>query len=128
MDVGELQQLPEQSSIRMPRELDRQVSREMSRAESRVYISLDVEKDRAVFRGYWDKDASDRGSEFVEDAPTTENLREILEWAFERTGDVLVRLDWAGSYWRAKRMTTAPSPSDLEGEIFLAGEDSNTAQ
>lgn len=93
-----------------------------------AYISLDVEKDRAVFQGYLDEGPKSGGREAIDYAPTTESHREILDWAFERTEDVLVRLDWAGTYWRAKRMTGAPSPVDLEGEILLAGRSGETSE
>lgn len=95
---------------------------------STAYISVDVEKDRAVFHGYVDVGPESADREAIEYAPTTESLREILDWAFERTEDVLVRLDWAGTYWRARRMTGSPSPVDLEGEILLAGRSSDTSR
>lgn len=104
----------------MPSGLDPEVSRKVKASDSRAYLALDVDAGRAVYRGYWSKGSPTSDGFEYEDAPVTEKVRDILEWAFDKTEDVLIRIDWSGSYFRAARATTVPSPGDLEGEISLS--------
>lgn len=92
----------------------------MKRENETVYIAADVAGERVIYRGYWEAGSTDGRRDSIEEAPTVERLREILEWAFARTDDVLVRLDSTGEYWRAQRVEQADVNSDIEGHIHLA--------